>query len=217
MKHSLIKFTLLLLIIGLLTNPILAQSDSNKVKYGLWFTPTYVGKIFGITVGPLGSEVLCDKPYTQKSNGLNIQLLGQGFIQTLYVGNKNYINGVMQIYKDSTRRTYKKRVLHNGILLSTLGTFTEQINGISISPWMSTALIVNGLSSNLLWNLNTETNGVSLGAVNHSGKMRGAQIGLFNKSNNLRGIQIGLWNINEKRSLPFLNWNFKKKNPYNSL
>jgi len=34
----------------------------------------------------------------------------------------------------------------------------------------------------------------------------GVQIGLFNQTKKMKGVQIGLWNINEKRSLPFINW-----------
>jgi len=49
--------------------------------------------------------------------------------------------------------------------------------------------------------------GVSLGVANISYKeMTGVQIGLFNRTKKCRGLQIGLWNINEKRSLPFINW-----------
>jgi hypothetical protein len=40
---------------------------------------------------------------------------------------------------------------------------------------------------------------------------RGVQIALFNSSMNFKGIQIGLWNKNQKRSLPFINWNFKNQ------
>jgi len=44
---------------------------------------------------------------------------------------------------------------------------------------------------------------------NKSESFTGLQVGLFNRTKKLRGIQIGLININEKRILPFINWNFK--------
>jgi hypothetical protein len=54
-------------------------------------------------------------------------------------------------------------------------------------------------------------NGVQLGGLaNFSKKMDGLQIALFNKSENFRGLQIGLWNVNQKRKLPFINWNFSR-------
>ena len=44
---------------------------------------------------------------------------------------------------------------------------------------------------------------------NKSESFTGLQIGLINKTKKLRGVQIGLFNKNERRSLPFINWNFK--------
>jgi hypothetical protein len=70
---------------------------------------------------------------------------------------------------------------------------------------------VNGVSINLLWNLYKEINGVSIGFVNQTATTRGLQIGVVNRTNKLKGIQLGLWNKNEKRALPFINWNFSDK------
>lgn len=42
-----------------------------------------------------------------------------------------------------------------------------------------------------------------------SEKFVGVQIGAVNQAKKLKGIQFGLWNVNEKRSLPIFNWNFK--------
>ncbi|WP_299113380.1 LA_2272 family surface repeat-containing protein [uncultured Winogradskyella sp.] len=83
----------------------------------------------------------------------------------------------------------------NGLELNLTGGFDTQINGVSITPLVNKHFKVNGLSVALLGNFDTQVKGI--------------QIGLFNKCNNLKGIQIGLWNKNEKRSLPFINWNFK--------
>jgi hypothetical protein len=55
-------------------------------------------------------------------------------------------------------------------------------------------------------------NGLSIAGIrNRASIARGVQIGLFNKSTELRGFQFGLWNINGRRSLPFINWQFKAK------
>ncbi len=52
-------------------------------------------------------------------------------------------------------------------------------------------------------------NGIQFAVIyNKSIEMKGIQIGLFNRSENFMGIQLGLWNINQKRSLPILNWSF---------
>ena len=83
----------------------------------------------------------------------------------------------------------------NGLELNVTGGFDTQVNGLSITPIINKHLKINGLGFALLGNFDTQ--------------VRGLQIGLFNKCNSLRGLQFGLWNKNEKRSLPFINWNFK--------
>ncbi len=56
-----------------------------------------------------------------------------------------------------------------------------------------------------------KTKGIQLAMIrNTAQEMRGVQIGLTNKSDDFRGIQIGLWNVNQKRKLPFVNWNFER-------
>ena len=51
--------------------------------------------------------------------------------------------------------------------------------------------------------------GLQIGILgNNTHEMKGVQIGLINKSKKLKGLQIGLWNVNQKRKLPFINWNF---------
>ncbi len=181
------------------------QKTTNR--YGLWFIPSYANNIYGISIGILGSDVLCDKPYIQTSNGVNLQIIGQGIMQMFYIGNKSFIND----FVTSTEYRSRRPVIHNGLLCSVFGTFTDEINGISISPFMSMNGKVNGVSANLLWNMNIKTNGCSIGIINHSAQTNGIQIGLFNRATRLNGLQIGLWNVNAKRSLPIINWSFNRK------
>jgi hypothetical protein len=193
-------------------NETVATDQKAKDRYVIWLIPSAASNIYGIAIGPVGSEAICNRPYTKYSHGLNLQIPGQGIFQTFYIhkGMKNLLIDS----KDSTsffaHDTLPKRAQHNGILISPLGTFTPQVNGISLSCWMSLGNCINGLSINLLWNLYNRINGVSIGFVNHSVGVRGLQIGLFNKTRELKGFQLGLWNMNKKRSLPILNWNFKR-------
>jgi hypothetical protein len=53
-------------------------------------------------------------------------------------------------------------------------------------------------------------NGLQIGGQNYSYYTKGLQIGVYNNSEHLRGFQFGLWNVNEKRSLPIVNWYFGK-------
>jgi hypothetical protein len=86
--------------------------------------------------------------------------------------------------------------------------------------------IINGFSIGFVGHLARKTNGISASALNfsqiHNGiqfslfmneccRMNGMQIGILNKSKQTRGIQIGLWNVNERRKLPLINWNFRRK------
>ncbi|MBZ0242738.1 MAG: hypothetical protein K8F24_05955 [Bacteroidales bacterium] len=193
----------------------MAENDtvSKKLnKYVLGFVPSKANNIYGIAIGPLGSEIICNKPYTKYSHGLNLQIPGQGFIQSFYIFNSPFKKAYKANLSENALThadTALKRVIHNGLLVSLTGTFSDQVNGISISGWMSLGNTINGISINPLWNLYFRINGLSISLFNSTIETKGTQIGLINKTLKLKGIQIGIWNKNEKRSLPFINWNFK--------
>jgi hypothetical protein len=196
-----------------------SQSDSldfdkkAKDRSGIWLIPSASKNIYGIAIGPFGSEAICNRPYTKYSHGLNLQILGQGFFQTFYINKLRFKDLQANENPDSLmlRDTLPLRAIHNGLMISPLGTFTNQVNGISFSLWMSMGQKTNGLSFNLLWNFYEQVNGITAGAVNHTAKTHGLQIGLVNKTIKLKGLQIGIWNKNEKRSLPIINWNFNDR------
>jgi len=193
------------------TNP---DSVHAKNKYIIGFLPSRAKNLYGIAIGPIGSECICHLPYTRNSHGLNIQI-GQGIYQTFWIGrwhldsNDSDIDSSHTAYRVQNNEAPLKKVVHNGILLSVFGTFSDQVNGISSSLWMSTNRTVNGLSVNLLWNIQQKINGAVIGLVNTTLKTNGVQIGVYNRSVRLKGFQFGIWNVNEKRSLPLINWNFK--------
>ncbi|MCD4791338.1 MAG: hypothetical protein K8R37_15190 [Bacteroidales bacterium] len=194
-----------------------SQNDTLKLdkkktdRFVIWLIPSAATNIYGIAIGPVGSEAICNRHYTKLSHGLNFQILGQGFFQTFYINKMKFRDFHSTDNNDigNFNDTLPKRAIHNGLLISPFGTFTDQVNGISFSLWMSMGKKINGLSLNLLWNLYEQINGISIGFVNHSAVTKGIQIGIVNKTKKLRGFQFGLWNKNEKRSLPLINWNFK--------
>jgi hypothetical protein len=208
--------------ISILTCIILFQVHAQKVcgskrevkpknKYVLAFVPSYAKNIYGLSLGLLGSEVLCDRPFTQYSYGINFQVFGEGFMQIFIINQYPF----KSIYKSHNYQSFlmqndtsAKRLVHNGLIFSGFGTFTDHINGVSFSPWMSFGRRIKGLSINLLWNLYTEVDGLAIGLFNNSVCTKGIQIGLINKTGILKGFQIGLWNRNSKRGLPLINWNF---------
>ena len=99
---------------------------------------------------------------------------------------------------------------------------TKRINGLHLGIVDLEPSVINGLEFNVVsvnnscngislaaFNLTNQINGLSISLVkNRSDKCKGVQIGLFNQADELNGFQFGLWNKNQKRSLPFINWNF---------
>ena len=190
----------------------ITSEQASKNRYVVWVLPSRAKNIYGIAIGPIGSEAMCGNPYAKYSHGLNLQLFGQGFLPIFYINKLKFVSENI-ISNDSTKLqdSIPIRAVHNGLLVSPFGTFTPMVNGVSLSAFMSLGETVNGVSANLLWNVYRKINGVSIGVVNTIGKMNGLQIGLINNAHRMRGIQIGLWNKNEKRSLPLINWCWKKK------
>lgn len=195
-----------------------SQSDTTafdkktKNRFGIGIIPSASKNIYGVAIGPVGSEAICNRPYTKYSHGLNLQVPGQGFFMTFYLHKISLTKLFPNKIDDSLSSpdTLPPRAIHNGLLMAPLGTFTDQVNGVTVSLWMSMGNKMNGLSFNLLWSVYKQINGMSIGFVNNAASTNGIQIGIVNNSIQLNGIQIGLWNKNEKRSLPLINWNFRK-------
>lgn len=202
------SFLLILLCsISFFNDCVFAQKN---VSYPIAFLPSSKTNIYGLAVGPIGSEVLCSAKYIKKSTGLNIQLFGQGFMLAFTAFNppfqETYKN--TESFVDFSNENLDLKSFHSGLIISPFGTMTSRIDGFSVSCCMSGGKIINGVSVNLLWNLYDESNGLSIGLFNSNLKTNGFQLGLINKTVKLKGFQIGLWNKNEKRSLPIINWNF---------
>lgn len=212
------KRKLLIILLLLLTAVSFAQNDTSRLakisrnRYAFALVPSAARNIYGIAIGPVGSEAICNLSHTRYSHGLNLQIPGQGFLQVFYIHKNEFDELSLTPESDSLAAydTLPMRAVHNGLMLSPFGTFTPKVNGISLSLFMSLGQTVNGVSINALWNLYDKINGLTIGAVNTVGTVKGVQIGIVNKTANLHGAQFGLWNKNQKRSLPFINWNFKK-------
>lgn len=184
--------------------------DSVKQKRdGLVLIPSTAPNCFGLSLGPLGSEVWCGLPYYKKSHGITNQIIGQGafwMFQSLNTYHRlgDEIKDPVPI--DTMKKYDQLRAIHKGLIISTLGAFDTKVNGLVISPFFGSGQTLNGLSINLIRNQYLFVNGIELGLINEAGKVNGLQLGLINKTSELNGLQIGLWNVNEKRKLPILNW-----------
>jgi hypothetical protein len=177
-----------------------------KKAYGVRLLPSVVPQFYGFALGLVGSDAICNLPYTKTTNGINIQLFGTGFTALLnptefsYESMFNEKSGWMQ-----NPNTIPKTV-HNGLLISLFGTLTPVSNGIMLGGLSSAGNLMNGLSVNGLHNKYTKANGICIAFINQCYAQNGIQIGLINRSTKLKGLQIGLWNINAKRKLPLLNF-----------
>ena len=203
----------------MITTSAFAQDDTTRLakisrnRYAIALIPSGARNIYGIAIGPMGSEGFCNLAYTKYSHGLNLQIPGQGFLLAFHISIIANFGETEQTPENDSLAFYDTmplRAVHNGLILSPFGTFTSEVNGISLSLFMSLGQTVNGVSINALWNLYDKVNGVTIGAVNTIGTVKGVEIGLVNKTAHLHGLQFGLWNKNQMRSLPIVNWNFKK-------
>ena len=172
-------------------------SHNGPTRWILAYQPGKAKTVNGIAYGFLGQDVICNAPYNQTTNGINIQL-GAGLVHWKKVVSSN-------LYPHSTNIEEPKSIT-NGLQISIFGTQTDLINGIAISGFVSVGERLNGLAINLGCNYYEEQKGISVGLRNTSYQTKGVQIGLFNKSENLSGLQIGLWNTVGQRSLPLVNF-----------
>lgn len=189
--------------------PLNKKTDKvNGLTFGLGFDSKYIVKRedtklsqrvngLNIEVNPLGILIwmLYDPAKGKntefiKINGLNISAAGylqgishNGLSLSLY----NYghtMNGISGAFFTTYIET------GNGLFVSTLGVYSKELNGVSIS----------------IFNNAERMRGIQIGGYNSSKDTKGMQIGLFNKSEKLKGLQIGLWNKNGKRRLPIINF-----------
>lgn len=200
---------------GGMTKPDRTKMDTTYSKRNFfWFTPNKVEKINGLAFGVFPENVKNDAYDERDSltiNGLNIEVNPFAIFWLTNGGVSGPFPDSIEMYKEQIKDKYELRV--NGINLSIVGTMSEaRISGLNLAGLNTVVDNIQGITISGINNFCYELKGISIaGLRNRASIGRGIQIGLFNKTTDLRGIQIGLWNINGKRSLPFINWQFKAK------
>lgn len=91
----------------------------------------------------------------------------------------------------------------NGVSITAIGNISDNHNGIAIGL-LNANNNLKGMNVGV-FNLTYELKGLHIGVVNYVKINKGFQIGVFNRSYS-KGLQVGIWNVNNKRSLPFINW-----------
>lgn len=99
--------------------------------------------------------------------------------------------------------------IYNGLIV---GSFSPRVkcNGVNIAAIMNYAKTMNGVSIAGLFNHHYSFKGVLIAGIrNKTTKGKGLQIGLLNRCQEGKLVQIGLLNRIGKRTIPFINFNFK--------
>ena len=197
----------LLIIIVVLTFSNSAFSQSRKNYFPIWTFHQKNANIHGVSVGLYSGY---DYPRRTTTNGLKLELLGLGMF-SFDAPNHSPISINEAEFSKVISDTISEKI--NGVVASSIGHYCNcNVNGISISIFAKLERRVNGISFALFGNFVEIHRGIQFAVIsNETYKLRGVQIGLFNKSHDTKGFQIGLFNVNEKRTLPFINWNFKRR------
>ncbi len=221
MKKVLVLLVLQSLFLSVISQSNTSSKKSNEVKARnkkytkrnfFWYTPNKVEEINGLALGAWPENLKnneIQEPDSLKINGLNIEINPAVlFILIRGVWTRRNPNDICYYY-DQVKNKHKAKL--NGANISVLGTIGSiKINGLNIGGLNTIADQINGVSICGLNNFAYEHNGVSIAVFrNRAIVAKGIQISLFNKAIDLRGFQFGLWNVNGKRSLPFINWQFK--------
>ncbi len=197
------------ILLTLFVSTNLFGQDSLFNRNIICLTPTKADKSNGLTIG------IWNKPsyQLQKFNGVNIELLGQGWLTPFFgLDDGGFI-----------RQTEKKHII-NGVSFG-VTLFNGKVNGLTFSPLINTTYYTNGLKLSIinvdlyktnglqigLLNFNKINNGLTIGIYNKANTVTGVQIGLVNRTETLKGFQIGLININKSRTTILVNWRTKKK------
>jgi len=191
------------------------QEESNRTcVVAIW--PSNVDKVNGIMFN-FWSKILSvsdlerSKTKLPKTNGIELNLnpagiIAGGMMVPYYFADGKYRSPLNDTIGIDVLPLFKEI---NGLQIALFNMSPTKMNGIEIHLTGSYYSYVNGLSVGIFGNKRKRLNGLGMSLIgNFDTEVNGVQIGLFNTTNKLKGIQIGLWNKNEKRSLPFVNWNF---------
>lgn len=213
--------SILLTTIAILTMPLYSVSqDTVKQKHRgpIWM---YTDKNTNIYGASLGFGTVRGNARFVNTFGLKIEFIGVGLAVGLIP--KSPVAQNEKEYSLISKDTISEKIYGlsvsplgsvcdckvNGITIGGFGQIFYQINGLSITGMMTFSQKVNGVQSALFWNEVYWLNGLQISSHNQAQRINGVQIGLINKAKKINGIQIGLWNINDKRTLPLINWNLK--------
>jgi hypothetical protein len=180
-----------------------------KTRNGAWVLYSKAKTIngLGLSITSLPDE----EAYLNTTvNGINLQVdFVPFFAGSLMLAHALFDRDLLTRFADSSYmfvHRFPTKLVTNGLNIKFLNLVYETTNGISIK-FMDIDNFNNGLSVSFIAQRQA-VKGLAISVLNTDLELKGIQIGLINKSKHTKGFQIGLWNVNEKRSLPFINWHF---------
>lgn len=200
---------------GGLTKPDRSKMDSTyNTRNVFWFTPCKVEEINGIALG-FHAKNNKNEMFNERDSliirGINLEINPFAIFALLNPQLTGPYADSIDFYNEYIKKDWQVKVF--GFNLSLMTTINEmEIRGLNLTGLFTVVDEIHGITISGLNNFSYKMNGISIAGIrNRATFAKGIQIGLFNKSNDLRGFQFGLWNINGRRSLPFINWQFKPK------
>ncbi|MDR2039731.1 MAG: hypothetical protein LBQ60_17560 [Bacteroidales bacterium] len=202
------KFLLLLLLV---TIPVISAQSVDK-RYLIWVSPSETKQVYGIMFNFWPNEGIGVQYPSIYGAEINLNPIGLfapviTLVHAVFDPATHHMGDVDPDILDISK--FKKI---NGIQVGSINMEPSVINGLDINATMSAQSKVNGISISAVMNKQYIMNGITIAPIaNHADKCNGIQMGLVNTSKKLKGFQFGLWNINQKRSLPLINWSFSGK------
>lgn len=233
MKNYVLLLVVLLSVLKLNAQDTL--DHKRKIRFPIWTTHSQNSDIIGISLAAFPKEVFKKDTTLARTYGLRIEASLVAFFSPLMPRSPVSTNDEIYIRKQNeapteiiyglnlSSGTFGITKVHgvsgalfmqylykmNGVSFAVLANLVENHNGIACSVMGNDVYKSNGILIGL-GNNASYFNGLQIGAMNDVQKKGiGIQIGILNKATKFKGIQLGLWNKNSKRSLPFINWNFK--------
>jgi hypothetical protein len=182
------------------------EQPTYTIKKVLWFTPSKASEIRGVNLS-LQTTNFSNVPLTVRGVNLGIDILS-AYATMMFMFEAFKHNDMSKIV-DTIDQSEKTVTVH-GFHASIGGFGGDEFKGVAINGGICMARQGYGFILTGFQNVVDDFRGITIATLrNRSIRGAGLQIGLLNTCKHLKGVQIGLWNVNSKRSLPFINWNFK--------
>lgn len=188
--------------------------DSYDKRFVFWFTPCRVEEINGLALG-LHPKNLKNQQFNERDSllirGINLEINPFSIFSLTHPNLHGPFPDSLAFYEENLKSKWEVKL--SGLHISAITTINEMhIKGFNLTGAITVVDELHGISISGLSSFSYLMHGLSIaGLYNRAAFAKGVQIGLYNKAADLRGFQIGLWNVNGRRSLPFINWQFKTK------